>query len=171
MRLILNQIEPYHWAIAGAGIAIMTLALLFVGNKRLGLSSGFENLCSLVVRVPYFRRETVQQSHGWRLPIFVGLVLGGALSALLGGGWSPTWQLGIFDAVIGFGPVGKILWMFAGGVLIGAGTRMAGGCTSGHGIFGLANFERSGLFSAMAFMAAGIVTSHIIYRLAFGGAL
>jgi hypothetical protein len=48
--------------------------------------------------------------------------------------------------------------------LIGFGTRMAGGCTSGHGIFGIANLERASLESTIAFVAAGIVTSNLIYR-------
>ena len=44
------------------------------------------------------------------------------------------------------------------------GTRLAGGCTSGHGIFGLANLERPSLITTITFMAAGIVTTQIVYR-------
>jgi uncharacterized membrane protein YedE/YeeE len=55
--------------------------------------------------------------------------------------------------------------MFGGGLLIGFGTRMAGGCTSGHGIFGISNLERASIESTLAFMAAGIVTTNLIYRL------
>ena len=44
---------------------------------------------------------------------------------------------GRFDQVIGLGHAGKLAWMFIGGLLIGFGTRLGGGCTSGHGIFGL----------------------------------
>jgi uncharacterized membrane protein YedE/YeeE len=57
--------------------------------------------------------------------------------------------------------------MFAGGLFIGFGTRLAGGCTSGHGIFGLANFEFPSLLSTISFMAAGIVTTQVVYRLIF----
>jgi uncharacterized membrane protein YedE/YeeE len=59
---------------------------------------------------------------------------------------------------------GKLAWMFGGGLLIGFGTRMAGGCTSGHGIFGIANLERASLESTIAFVAAGMLTSNLIYR-------
>ncbi len=166
--LILHDLEPYHWAVAGAGIGVLTLVLLFVLRRRLGISTGFENLCSLVVKAPYFRRPSLAASHGWRLPLLGGLALGGALSAVLGGGWAPIWDLGMFDAFIGMGPAGKVAWMFAGGVLIGFGTRMAGGCTSGHGIFGMANLERSGLMATLSFMGAGVITTNVIYRLLVG---
>lgn len=164
MPLILNDLQPIHWALAGAGIAAVTLLLLWVTSNRLGVSTGFENACSLVVSTPYFRREAVRGSNAWRLPFLGGLVLGGLLSALLGGGWEPTWALGMFDTEVGWGPAGKVAWMFVGGVLIGFGTRLAGGCTSGHGIFGLSNFELPSLVSTVSFMAAGAVTTNLLYR-------
>ncbi len=54
--------------------------------------------------------------------------------------------------------------MFGGGLLIGFGTRLAGGCTSGHGIFGLANVEMPSVISTLSFMAAGVATTQIVYR-------
>jgi uncharacterized membrane protein YedE/YeeE len=165
MRLILHDLEPMHWAIAGAVIAAVTLALLYLANRRLGISTGFEDLCSLALPLPYFRRQTLLAARGWRLPFVGGLVLGGVLSAALGGGWSPTWALGMFDSVIGWGPTGKVAWMFVGGLFIGFGTRLAGGCTSGHGIFGLSNFERPSLVSTISFMLGGFVTTQLVYRL------
>jgi uncharacterized membrane protein YedE/YeeE len=162
--LILHHLHAYPWAVGGLAIGGITLLLLWVTNQRLGISTGFENLCGLVVRAPYFRRREIAGSNGWRLPFLGGLVLGGFLSAVAGGGWAPIWDLGMFDRVIGLGPAGKLAWMFVGGLLIGFGTRMAGGCTSGHGIFGLSNLERASLESTLAFMAAGIVTSNLIYR-------
>lgn len=166
--LILHDLVPLHWAVAGAAIGAITLLLLWLTNQRLGISTGFENLCSLAVRAPYFRRSEITGSHAWRLPFLGGLVLGGVLSAVTSGGWRPFWDLGMFDTVFGWGPAGKLAWMFGGGVLIGFGTRLAGGCTSGHGIFGLSNLERASLESTLAFMAAGIVTSNLVYRV-WGG--
>lgn len=162
--LILHGLTPLHWAFAGLGIAGVTLALLFIANRRLGISTGLEDICSLVLPAPYFRRSAVTSGRPWRLPLLAGLVLGGAISAVLGGGWEPTWALGMFDRAIAFGPAGKLVWMFVGGLFIGFGTRLAGGCTSGHGIFGLANFEFPSLLTTLSFMAAGIATTQIVYR-------
>ncbi len=167
MSLILHGLPPLHWALAGIGIAGVTLALLLLANRRLGISTGFEDICSLALPGPYFKRAAVTSGRGWRLPLLAGLVLGGFLSASLGGGWQPTWALGVFDQAIGLGPTGKIAWMFVGGLFIGFGTRLAGGCTSGHGIFGLANLEIASLVSTLSFFGAGIVTTQIVYRVLF----
>jgi uncharacterized membrane protein YedE/YeeE len=165
--LILNGLTPLHWGVAGAAIASVTLLLLFIASRRLGISTGFEDVCSLVLRVPYFRRGSLLSARSWRLPLVAGLVVGGFLSALLGGGWEPTWDLGLFDQRIGAGPAAKLAWMFVAGLLIGVGTRMGGGCTSGHGIFGLSNLEMPSLITTVSFMAGGIVTTHLIYRVLF----
>jgi uncharacterized protein len=165
--LLLHDLAPTHWAAAGAAIAAITLALLFVFNRRLGISTGFEDLCSLVLHAPYFRRSNLQDSRAWRLPFLVGLVLGGALSAVLAGGWEPTWALGMLDERIGLSQGGKVVWMFVGGVFIGFGTRLAGGCTSGHGIFGLANIELPSAIATVCFMAGGIATTQLVYGVLF----
>jgi uncharacterized membrane protein YedE/YeeE len=164
VTLILHDLTPLHWALAGIGIAGVTLALLFIGGARLGVSTGFDDICSLVLSAPYFRRDAVQSGRRWRLPLLAGLVLGGFLSATLGGGWAPIWDLGPLDRALALGPGAKLAWMFAGGLCIGFGTRLAGGCTSGHGIFGLANFELPSLASTLSFMAAGILTTQIVFR-------
>jgi uncharacterized protein len=167
VTLILHDLPALHWALAGLGIAGITLALLLLGSRRLGISTGFEDICSLVLPAPYFRRAAVVSGRPWRLPLLCGLVIGGFLSAVLGGGWQPTWELGMFDTAIGLGPVGKLAWMFVAGLCIGFGTRLAGGCTSGHGIFGLANLEPPSLITTVTFMAAGIATTQIVYRVIF----
>jgi len=164
MPLILTGMPPLHWAIAGAGIAAVTLALLFLANRRLGISSGFEDLCSLAIGWPYFRSQAVRSGRPWRLPFIVGLIGGGFLSAVRGGGWAPVWDAGMLDRALMLGPAAKLAWMFVGGLFIGFGTRLAGGCTSGHGIFGLSNFEASSFWSTVSFMAGGIVTTQLLYR-------
>jgi len=161
---LLIGMPPLHWAVAGAGIAVVTLVLLLVTSRRLGISGGFEDVCSLVLRQPYFTRAAVRSSRSWRLPFLLGLVLGGALSAALGAGWTPTWSVGRLDAALGLGRVGTLAWMFVGGLFIGFGTRMANGCTSGHGIFGLSNFELPSLVATASFMGAGILTTQLVYR-------
>lgn len=167
MNLLLNALPPIHWAAAGAGIAAVTLTLCVVARRRLGISTTFEDVCSLALPLPYFRRSTVVLGRVWRLPFLAGLVLGGFFSAWFGGGWSPTLALGMFDTTIGFGPIGKLAWMFGAGVLIGFGTRLAGGCTSGHGIFGISNFELPSLVTTVSFTAGGTLTTQVLYRLVF----
>ncbi len=168
MPLLLHNLQPLHWSIAGVGIAAVTLSLMLLANRRLGISTGFEDVCSLVLSQPYFRRDAVIGGRRWRLPLLAGLLLGGFLSAVTGGGWSPTWSLGMLDTALALGPMGKLAWMFVGGLFIGFGTRMAGGCTSGHGIFGLSNGEWPSLLSTLSFMGGGILTTQFVYRVLLG---
>ena len=70
--------------------------------------------------------------------MFAGLVCGGILSSVTSGAWQLTWDVGMLDSHFHFGHLSKIAWFLAGGALTGVGTRVAGGCTSGHGIYGFA---------------------------------
>jgi len=166
--LLLQHLPALHWALGGAAIGAITLTMLYLTGRRLGISTGFESVCSLVSHAPYFSRKQLQGPGRWRLPFLAGLLLGGVLSALLAGGWQPSWNAGMFDTHLGHSHWLKLGWMFAGGLFIGFGTRLAGGCTSGHGIFGLSNFERSGLVATISFMAAGIATTQLVYRIILG---
>ena len=53
-------------------------------------------------------------------------------------------------------------WLIAAGLLVGFGTRLGSGCTSGHGICGLARFSRRSLVAVLAFMGAGVATVYAL---------
>ena len=164
---LLSGADAWHWSTAGLVIGAVTLGLLWIANRRLGVSGGFDDICAIASDLAYFRPREPSAQGQWRLIFLVGLLVGGALSAISTGTWAPTWDLGSWDETIGGGPAAKIGWMFAGGILIGFGTRLAGGCTSGHGIFGVANFEWASWRTMMTFMATGIATTQLI-RAVFG---
>src|SRR5258705_9483066 len=104
MPLILHGLTPIHWAVGGAGIALVTLALLFVANRRLGISTGLEDVCSFVLPVPYFARDAVRSARKWRLPFIAGLVAGGVISPAAGGRLPPPGGPGGFGGDTGFVP-------------------------------------------------------------------
>jgi hypothetical protein len=52
--------------------------------------------------------------------------------------------------------------LIAGGLLVGFGTRLGGGCTSGHGVCGMARFSRRSIVATCLFMAAGFVTVFVM---------
>ena len=163
--LLLHQLSPMHWAYAGLAIAAITLVLQFVANRGLGLSSGLEDVCSLASSAPYFRRPELKDR--WRFPVLFGLFAGGILSAASAGGWQPIWDAGMLDHALALSKPAKLAWFFAGGIFIGFGTRMAGGCTSGHGIYGMARLQPASIKATIAFMAVGTVTSNLLYRVIF----
>jgi hypothetical protein len=104
--------------------------------------------------------------QGSRLPwtgalvFLLAIPLGGLLSSgTVGAPLFATRDLGAsFSAIFG-GGFGAALVLFGGGVLIGAGARMAGGCTSGHGLSGNARLQPGSLLFSATFFAVGIAVS------------
>jgi len=95
---------------------------------------------------------------------FAALVLGGFFSTLLAGNLTPTlWLNGeLFKELGGGSSSGATLLLLGGGILVGFGTRMAGGCTSGHGLCGVSRFQPGSLVATAAFFGAGILTSLLL---------
>lgn len=94
--------------------------------------------------------------RGWRVAFLVGLIVAPLLLLLLRG-----------DAGIGTPQVGWPL-MAAAGLLVGFGTRMGGGCTSGHGVCGTARLSPRSLLATAVFMVFGVVTVFVM-RHVLGG--
>jgi hypothetical protein len=99
------------------------------GRRRapFGISTTVEDVCSLTLPLPYFRRSTIMLGRVWRLPFLAGLVLGGFSLGLVR--WRVVADAGarnLRQHTIGLGPLGKLAWMFGAGLLIGFGTRPAG---------------------------------------------
>lgn len=111
--------------------------------------------------------EAVAPRGGSRSVFLIGLVLGGLLAHFSTGAPLQVASLGhLFDQrfhAIGVG--GAVVALFGSGILIGFGTRMAGGCTSGHGISGIARGERGSLVSTATFWSVGVVIAWLLYFL------
>ncbi len=151
-------VERWPFWAGGLAIGLLVLGLLGYTGKALGVSSGFYDVCALPVD-PDARKS-------WRLPFIVGIIAGGTLAALAAGPLSPTTSMGLFDTMLSSALPIKIAVFGGGGVLLGLGARMAGGCTSGHGIVGVSILARSSLTATAIFMATGIVvTNFLMYTL------
>lgn len=102
------------------------------------------------------------QQPATHILFLAALVAGGVLSSLLGGGVALTTIRGTaFTGLFGAGPLSWLV-LFGGGILVGAGTRMAGGCTSGHGLCGVSRFQSGSLVATCAFFGAGIAVSFLL---------
>jgi uncharacterized membrane protein YedE/YeeE len=99
---------------------------------------------------------------------FVGIAAGAALVALGYGRFSITETMGAtFDRIIGTG-AHAIPILFLGGIMVGFGTRMAGGCTSGHGLGGTSRLQPGALLNTACFFAAAVAMSLAMEGLAGG---
>ncbi len=175
--------SPWHWSFSGAMIALVMLSLIFAG-KRFGVSSSFKAVCSasgLGKYIPYFNYNW--KSHDWLLLFVIGSIFGGFLASsfmanteavqITEGTISHLADLGIaspginelaptsifsLDSLSGH----SMILMIIGGVLIGFGTRYAGGCTSGHAISGLSNLQLPSLVAVMGFFIGGLLMTYLI---------
>ena len=93
----------------------------------------------------------------WRAKAILGLVVAPFVARFLFETPSPTIEAGPTTLV-------------AGGLLVGIGTRLANGCTSGHGVCGLARLSPRSLAATLAFMAAGFATVFVVRHVLQGGA-
>lgn len=128
-------------ALIGLGVVVLMLA-----NGRL---AGISGIVGGVLQPdgPEWR---------WRLGFLVGLVGGAALAMLAGFG--PA----------GIAVTGSLPLLIGGGLLVGFGTRLGSGCTSGHGVCGLARLSPRSLAATGIFMATGAATVFVMRHVVGG---
>ncbi|RAO76567.1 YeeE/YedE family protein [Dyella jiangningensis] len=95
--------------------------------------------------------------RAWRIAFIVGLVAGP---------WLLQWWQG--DSGIGL-PQVRWPWMALAGLLVGFGTRLGGGCTSGHGVCGIARLSPRSLLATAVFVATSMATAFVMRHM-LGGA-
>ena len=127
-------------ATAGGVLIGISVTLLLLFNGRIGGVSGIMNGALFAPK----------GDRMWRLTFLAGLVLGAFIFHLLAPDFTVLRQ--------GY----PLLLLGLGGFLIGLGTRMGGGCTSGHGICGIANLSIRSLIATLTFMATGMITVYTI---------
>lgn len=114
-----------------------------------GMSSVFSSSWSYISPLSYFQSARLRESRVWRLVLAFGLVLGATLTVVLLD--SPT-------------PVTSIPpWQLAlGGLIAGFGARLSGGCTSGHGICGMASLQGLSMTAVLVFMLTAFITANLV---------
>jgi Predicted transporter component len=179
--------QPWPWYASGIAIAFIMILLLIFG-KSFGFSSNLRTLCTLAgagKRNSFFDFDWKTQK--WNLLFLLGSVIGGVIAATLLKSEAPVdlsqatindlAKLNItFDGQLNplqiFGyefissPKGIIILLF-GGLLVGFGSRYAGGCTSGHAISGLSNLQLPSLIAVIGFFVGGLMMTHFLLPLIF----
>ncbi len=180
--------SEWPWYVAGPLIGLFVPVLLLVGNKAFGISANLSHICAAIApRVRYFQYDW-RRAGSWNLAFLAGVVLGGFIASHLRHS-SPVdisaethaslSRLGIHDFT-GVAPRELFSWaalltprgiisIVVGGFLVGFGTAYAAGCTSGHAISGLANFQFPSLIAVIGFFAGGLIATHFILPYVVGG--
>jgi hypothetical protein len=162
--------SPY---LVGALIGLLLLLTLAAARKKIGASSAYMSLAGLIGRVTAprhvaslerFRKDP--PAIGWTLVFVLSAIGGSFLAAWSGGELTGTYLQDLW--VARFGAESHLLRTvvaFAGGAVMVAGARIAGGCTSGHGISGTAQLAVGSWIALIAFFVGGIAIAWPLYRL------
>ncbi|MCI0569512.1 MAG: YeeE/YedE family protein [Myxococcaceae bacterium] len=140
------MVHPFVASLLGGALIGLSAALLLLLNGRIAGISGIAGGLFFPAR----------GEAGWRLAFVGGLVAGGVLLAAFAPG------------VFGRGAVVSPALLVVAGLLVGFGTRLGNGCTSGHGVCGLARGSTRSLVATLTFMAAGALTVFVV-RHVLGG--
>ncbi|MGN6514138.1 MAG: YeeE/YedE family protein [Lysobacteraceae bacterium] len=122
-----------------------------VGGLLIGLAATLlYALLGRIAGISGLLNGVVDESHGrgWRLAFLLAMIA----------------AAGAWFAFAGVAPRSgfPLPWLVAGGLLVGFGTRLGGGCTSGHGICGLSRLSPRSLVAVLAFMGAGVATVFVL---------
>jgi uncharacterized protein len=156
--------SPY---VVGAGIGVLSWLAFALADKHLAITLQYEHIAALTARgvAPeveetnnYYPDRAAQGLYpkiGWYMMLIVGVFLGGLLSSSLSGDRSKITVPPLWRWKFGDGVAKRLTWAFVGGAVMVFGARLAGGCTSGHGISGdLQLAVSSWVFMPLAFVVA-----------------
>ncbi|MBF6568833.1 MAG: YeeE/YedE family protein [Candidatus Binataceae bacterium] len=141
----MHNFTPLASLAGGVLIGISASILLLMNGRIAGISGIVGGML-----------KPASMDWGWRLYFVGGLIVAGLIGRIV----SP----GAFAIAI---PRSLPMFLLAG-VLVGFGTRLGGGCTSGHGVCGLSRGSIPSLAATMAFTLAGVITVYVVNHLLGG---
>ena len=161
--------SPY---LVGALIGLLSMATFYFSDKPLGVSTAYARLAGLV-------GNTFSKGHTeslklfqdkepkieWGVMLLFGIILGAFIAAFTGNEITGTWVPALWAERFGPDIALRSGVAFLGGAILAYGARLAGGCTSGHGISGALQLSVSSWIALMSFFAGAVATSMLLYRL------
>lgn len=161
--------NPY---LVGIGLGVLSWFAFGVVNQPLGISTALSSASS-VCALPVLGSEGVAQNAYWaKTPLkldggmlfLIGTFLGALLSVIASRTFRWEKVPTAWSQQFGSSSAKRLIAAFLGGVIIMYGARMAGGCTSGHGISGSLQLALSSWTFFLTMFAAGIVTALVLFR-------
>jgi uncharacterized membrane protein YedE/YeeE len=179
--------QPWPWWLSGIVISAIMFLLIYFGQS-FGFSSNLRTICAAAGGGKFVKFFDFNwKSQIWNLVFLAGAIIGGVIAKVLLSNGEPV---AISDATIqdlaalgfsapqGAQPLELFSWesaltlkgfliLAAGGLMVGFGSRYAGGCTSGHAISGLSDLQVPSLVAVIGFFAGGLIMTHLLYPLIF----
>ena len=141
----MSNFTPVSAVIGGVLIGLSAVLLMLLTGRIAGISGIFSGLLNL-------RGE----DKSWRIAFIAGLILAPIIAGWIGYGRAP--------------PTLPENWVIivAAGLLVGFGTRLGGGCTSGHGICGIGRLSMRSVTATIVFMVTAVITVAITHHVVGG---
>ncbi len=161
--------SPY---LVGLLIGVLTMLTFYFSDKPLGASTAYARVVGLIGKsvapqrtksLKYFQDN--KPAIDWEVMLVTGVVLGAFVAAWTGGELTGEWIPGFWAARFGEDSLmSRVVASLAGGLLMAFGARMAGGCTSGHGISGALQLSVGSWLALVCFFIGGITTAMLLFR-------
>ena len=165
----LSEVRWSPYAV-GIGIGVLSWFTFLISGKALGCSTTFARGAGMIEKALWGRKgptrlyfEEYAPVVDWQWMLVLGMVAGAFLSSILSGDFQWQWIPQRWEAAFGTGRILRIGAAAIGGVILGFGSRWAGGCTSGHGISGTMQLAVSSWISAVCFFIGGIAAAYLLF--------
>jgi uncharacterized protein len=139
----MGEFTPLSAAIGGALIGLAATLLILLTGRIAGISGIFGGLL-----------QPGADDRGWRIAFIAGLILAPLAAGLVGYPMAPPQMPGSWGLTVG------------AGLLVGFGSRLGGGCTSGHGVCGIARLSARSLVATVVFTVTAVavvaVSRHVV---------
>ena len=161
--------SPY---LVGAGIGVLSWLTFYFSDKPIGASSFYATIAGAIGKslarrhtesLPYYAENPPRLA--WETLFVPAAILGGLIAALTGGEFRHEWLHPMWVARFGDSILLRGLVAFGGGILMAFGARLAGGCTSGHGISGTLQLNLASWIAVICFFIGGIAVAMPLYFL------
>lgn len=161
--------SPY---LVGALIGVLSMATFYFSNQPIGASTSFARIAGLIGNLfskghtgsLKFFQETKPQIE-WGVMLMAGIILGAFLAAYTGGEITAQWIPPLWEERFGSSRALRLGVAFMGGTVMAFGARLAGGCTSGHGISGTLQLSVGSWVALICFFAGGVVTAKLMFSI------
>ena len=171
----MNLLKQQRWSpyLVGALLGMLTWFTFGVAKKSLGVSTNFSQVVKVAEtavspehaeKVSYFADYKIPTAFGWEAGIFVGLIIGGFVASWLSKDSSGSAMPELWANRFGASRAKSWALSFIAGVILIYGARLAGGCTSGHGISGSLQLAVSSWAFFFSLFASGLATAFVLFR-------
>lgn len=159
--------SPY---LVGALIGVLSMGTFYFSDKPLGASSAYARVAGMLTRLISPRRakslplyRETEPKVEWEMMLIIGVVIGAFAAAWTGGEFTGAWVPAAWAERFGDGVGLRLAAAFAGGAVMAFGARLAGGCTSGHGISGTLQLSVGSWIALACFFVGSAVVARGLY--------